>query len=196
MLIPTVIEKTNMGERAYDIYSRLLKDRIIFLGGPIDDHVANLVIAQLLFLANEDPKKDIHLYINSPGGSVTAGLAILDTMQFIKPDVATICVGMAASMGSHLLAAGAKGKRYALPNSEIMIHQPSGGAEGQATDIEISAKRIIKMRERLNEIFAKNTGQKISQIEKDVERDFFMTADESKKYGIIDAVITKPVTVA
>ena len=156
MLIPTVIEKTPLGERAYDIYSRLLKDRIIFLGGPIDDNVANLVIAQLLFLANEDSKKDISLYINSPGGSVTAGLAILDTMQFIKPDVSTICVGMAASMGSHLLAGGAKGKRFALPNSEIMIHQPHGGFEGQATDIEITAKQILKLRQRLNEIFAKN----------------------------------------
>lgn len=195
MLIPTVIEKTNMGERAYDIYSRLLKERIIFLSGPIDDHIANLVIAQLLFLANEDSKKDISLYINSPGGSVTAGLAILDTMKFIKPDVSTICVGMAASMGAHLLAAGTKGKRYALPNSEVMIHQPSGGFEGQASDIEISAKQILKLRHRLNEIFANNTGQKISQVEKDMERDFFMDSAESKKYGIIDAVITKPVEV-
>ena len=195
MLIPTVIEKTNMGERAYDIYSRLLKDRIIFLGGMIDDHVANLVIAQLLFLANEDPKKDIQLYINSPGGSVTAGLAIYDTMQFIKPDVQTICVGMAASMGAHLLAAGAKGKRYVLPNSEVMIHQPSGGFEGQATDIEISAKQILKLRHRLNEIFAKNTGQKLAKIQNDMERDFYMDAEEAKKYGIIDSVITKPVTI-
>jgi ATP-dependent Clp protease protease subunit len=193
MLIPTVIEKTSMGERAYDIYSRLLKERIIFLGGPIDDQVANLVIAQLLFLANEDSKKDISLYINSPGGSVTAGLAILDTMNFIKPDVSTICVGMAASMGSHLLAAGAKGKRFALPNSEIMIHQPHGGFEGQVTDIEITAKQIIKLKERLNEIFAKNTGQKLAQIQKDMERDFFMDSSEAKKYGIIDAVITKAV---
>ncbi len=191
MLIPTVIEKTNMGERAYDIYSRLLKDRIIFLGGPIDDHVANLVIAQLLFLANEDPKKDIQLYINSPGGSVTAGLAIHDTIRFIKPDVSTICVGIAASMGAHLLAAGTKGKRYSLPNSEIMIHQPSGGVEGKASDIEISAKQILKLRQKLNEIFAKNTNQKLSKIEKDMERDFYMDADEAKKYGIIDAVITK-----
>lgn len=191
MLIPTVIEKTPLGERAYDIYSRLLKDRIIFLGGPIDDNVANLVIAQLLFLANEDSKKDISLYINSPGGSVTAGLAILDTMQFIKPDVSTICVGMAASMGSHLLAGGAKGKRFALPNSEIMIHQPHGGFEGQATDIEITAKQILKLRQRLNEIFAKNTGQKLSQVEKDMERDFYMSSLESKKYGIIDEVISK-----
>lgn len=195
MLIPTVIEKTNMGERAYDIYSRLLKDRIIFLGGVIDDHVANLVIAQLLFLANEDSKKDISLYINSPGGVVTAGMAIYDTMQFVKPNVSTICVGVAASMGAFLLSGGAKGKRYALPNAEIMIHQPSGGAEGQATDIEISAKRILKMRARLNEIMAKNTGQKIAQIERDVERDYFMDAEEGKKYGIIDEVITKPTIV-
>lgn len=195
MLIPTVIEKTNMGERAYDIYSRLLKERIIFLGGSIDDQVSNLVIAQLLFLANEDPKKDIQLYINSPGGSVTSGLAILDTMQFVKPDISTICVGMAASMASHLLAAGAKGKRFALPNSEVMIHQPHGGFEGQASDIEITAKQILKLRHRLNEIFAKNTGQKVTQVEKDMERDFYMDASEAKKYGIIDAVITKPTTV-
>jgi ATP-dependent Clp protease protease subunit len=191
MLIPTVIEKTVGGERAYDIYSRLLRDRIIFLAGPIDDNVANIVIAQLLFLANEDPKKDIYLYINSPGGSVTSGLAILDTMQFIKPDVSTICIGMAASMGSHLLAAGAKGKRFALPNSEIMIHQPHGGFEGQATDIEITAKQILKLRHKLNEIFSKNTGQKMPQVEKDMERDFYMDAAEAKKYGIIDDVITK-----
>ncbi len=191
MLIPTVIEKTSGGERAYDIYSRLLKDRIIFLGGPIDDQVANLVIAQFLFLANEDSKKDIYLYINSPGGSVTAGLAILDTMNFIKPDVSTICVGMAASMGSHLLAAGAKGKRFALPNAEVMIHQPHGGFEGQVTDIEITARQVIKLKERLNEIFAKNTGQKLTQVQKDMERDFFMDSQEAKKYGIIDSVITK-----
>lgn len=191
MLIPTVIEKTNMGERAYDIYSRLLKERIIFLGGPIDDQVANLVIAQLLFLANEDPKKDISLYINSPGGAVTAGLAILDTMNFIKPDVSTICVGMAASMGSHLLAGGAKGKRFALPNAEVMIHQPHGGFEGQVTDIEITAKQVIKLKERLNEIFAKNTGQKLSKVQADMERDFFMTSKEAKEYGIVDAIITK-----
>lgn len=196
MLIPTVIEKTPMGERAYDIYSRLLKDRIIFLGGPIDDNVANLVIAQLLFLANEDPKKDISLYINSPGGSVTAGLAILDTMNFVKPDVSTICVGVAASMGANLLAGGTKGKRFALPNSEVMIHQPSGGFEGQATDIEITAKQMLKIKKRLNEIFAKNTGQKLSQIEKDMERDFYMDAAESKKYGIIDDVITKAPTLS
>ncbi|MCC7436402.1 ATP-dependent Clp endopeptidase proteolytic subunit ClpP [Candidatus Nomurabacteria bacterium] len=195
MLIPTVIEKTAGGERAYDIYSRLLKDRIIFLAGPIDDHVANLVIAQFLFLANEDSKKDIYLYINSPGGSVTAGLAILDTMNFIKPDVSTICVGMAASMGSHLLAGGAKGKRFALPNSEVMIHQPHGGFEGQVTDIEITAKQVIKLKARLNEIFAKNTGQKLSKIQEDMERDFYMDSSEAKKYGIIDAVITKTPTV-
>lgn len=191
MLIPTVIEKTNMGERAYDIYSRLLKERIIFLAGGIDDNVANLVIAQLLFLANEDPKKDISLYINSPGGSVTAGLAILDTMNFIKPDVSTICVGVAASMGSHLLAGGTKGKRFALPNAEIMIHQPHGGFEGQAADIEITAKQMLKIRHKLNEIFAKNTGQKLTQIEKDMDRDFYMDPTEAKKYGIIDGVITK-----
>jgi ATP-dependent Clp protease, protease subunit len=196
MLIPTVIEKTNMGERAYDIYSRLLRDRIIFLGGPVDDHVANIVIAQLLFLANEDPKKDIYLYINSPGGHVTSGLAIYDTMQFVKPDVSTICVGMAASMGAFLLAGGAKGKRFALPNSEVMIHQPSGGAEGQATDIEISAKHILKTRELLNQILAKNTGKKIEEIERDVERDFFMDAPAAVKYGIIDEVITKPTKVS
>ncbi len=196
MLIPTVIEKTNMGERAYDIYSRLLKDRIIFMGGQIDDHVANLVIAQLLFLANEDPKKDIHLYINSPGGSATATLAMMDTMNFIKPDVSTICVGMAASGGAWLLSAGAKGKRYALPNSEIMIHQPLGGAEGQATDIDIRAKQILKLRENLAKIMAKNTGQPLAKIEQDIERDFYLGAEEGKKYGIIDAVITKPLPLA
>ncbi len=191
MLIPTVIEKSQFGERAYDIYSRLLRERIIFLGGQVDDQSANIIIAQLLFLASEDPKKDIHLYINSPGGSITAGFAIYDTMQFIKPDVSTISVGMAASMGAFLLAGGAKGKRFALTNAEVMIHQPSGGAEGQASDIEISAKRILKMRADLNEILAKNTGQKLSQIEKDVERDFFMSAAEAKKYGIIDEILTK-----
>ena len=188
ILIPTVIEKSNFGERAYDIYSRLLKDRIIFLGGAIDDTVANIVIAQLLFLESEDPKKEISLYINSPGGHVTAGLAILDTMNHIKPDVSTVCVGLAASMGAVILAAGKKGKRFALPNSEIMIHQPSGGMEGTAADIEISAKQIIRLRERLNQILAANTGQTVAQIEKDVNRDFFMTADEAKKYGIIDKV--------
>lgn len=195
MLIPTVIEKTTNGERAYDIYSRLLRDRIIFLAGPIDDNVANIVIAQLLFLANEDSKKDIYLYINSPGGSVTAGLAILDTMQFVKPDVSTICFGIAASMGSHLLAAGTKGKRYALPNSEVMIHQPSGGVEGKASDLEINIKQILKSRHQLNEIFAKNTGQKLAQVEKDMDRDFYMDPQEAKKYGIIDEVISKATAV-
>jgi ATP-dependent Clp protease protease subunit len=191
MLIPTVIEKSQFGERAYDIYSRLLKENIIFLGGPIDSDTANIVIAQLLFLENEDPKKDISLYINSPGGHVGDGLAILDTMNHIKNDVSTVCVGMVASMAAVILSAGAKGKRFALPNSEIMIHQPHGGAEGQASDIEISAKRIIKNRESLNKILSKNTGQSLSKIEKDVDRDFFMDADESKKYGIIDKVIEK-----
>ncbi len=191
MLIPTVIEKTPQGERAYDIYSRLLKDRIIFLGGPIDDNVANLVIAQLLFLANEDAKKDIFLYINSPGGSATATLAMMDTISFIKPDVATICIGMAASGGAWLLSAGTKGKRYALPNSEIMIHQPLGGAEGQATDIDIRARQILKLRENLVKIMSKNTGQSVSKITQDIDRDFYLTAEEGKKYGIIDAVITK-----
>lgn len=188
-LIPTVIEKTTLGERAYDIYSRLLKENIIFLGGPIDDGVANIIIAQLLFLQSEDPKKDITLYVNSPGGHVTAGLAIIDTMNNIKNDVSTVCVGLAASMGAVILSAGAKGKRYALPNSEIMIHQPHGGAEGQASDIEISAKRIIKNRDILNKILAKNTGQALSKIEKDVDRDFFLQSDEAKKYGIIDKVL-------
>lgn len=189
MLIPTVIEKTNFGERAYDIYSRLLKERIIFLGGPIDDHVANIVIAQLLFLESEDPKKDISLYINSPGGSVTATLAMLDTMNHVKPDVSTVCVGMAASGAAILLSGGAKGKRLALPNAEVMIHQPHGGAEGQATDIEITAKQILKLRSRLNKILADATGQTLAQIEKDVERDYFMDASEAKKYGIIDKVL-------
>ncbi len=188
MLVPMVIEKSQFGERAYDIYSRLLKERVIFLGGGIDSDSANLVIAQLLFLESEDPKKDISLYINSPGGSVTATLAMIDTMNHIKPDVSTVCVGMAASGGAWLLSAGAKGKRYALPNAEVMIHQPSGGAEGQATDIEITAKQILKLRERLNKILSKNTGQSIERIEKDVERDFFMTAEEAKKYGLIDKV--------
>jgi ATP-dependent Clp protease, protease subunit len=187
-LVPMVIEKTQFGERAYDIYSRLLKERILFLGGPVEDYVANLVVAQLLFLAAEDPKKDIQLYINSPGGSVTAGLAILDTMNFIKPDVSTVCVGIAASMGSVILSAGAKGKRFALPNSEVMIHQPWGGVQGQASDIEITAKHILATRDRLNKILAKNTGKDLAQVEKDVDRDFFMTADEAKKYGVIDSV--------
>lgn len=189
-LVPMVIEQTNRGERAYDIYSRLLKDRIIFIGTPIDDDVANLVVAQLLFLAAEDPEKDIHLYINSPGGSVTAGLAIYDTMQYIKPDVSTICVGMAASMGALLLAAGAKGKRFALPNSEIMIHQPLGGVRGQASDIKIHADWILKTKERLNQILAERTGQPLEKIERDTDRDHFMSAEEAKEYGIIDAVIT------
>jgi len=189
ILIPTVIEKSQFGERAYDIYSRLLRERIVFLAGPIDDNVANIVIAQLLFLQSEDSKKDISLYINSPGGSVTSALAILDTMNHIKPDVSTTCVGIAASAGALLLSAGQKGKRFALPNAEVMIHQPWGGAEGRAADIEITAKQIIKTREKLNEILAKNTGQPISRIEKDVDRDYFMGADEAKKYGIIDKVI-------
>ena len=188
MLIPTVIEKSQFGERAYDIYSRLLKDRIILLGGPVEDHMANLIVAQLLFLESEDSKKDIQLYINSPGGSVTAGLAILDTMNHVKPDIATVCVGMGASIASVLLSAGAKGKRSALPNAEVMIHQPWGGAQGQASDIEITAKHILNTRERLNKMLAKNTGQSLSKIEKDTDRDFFMTADEAKKYGIIDTV--------
>lgn len=189
MLIPTVIEKTHAGERAYDIYSRLLKDRIIFIGGPIDDTMANIVIAQLLFLENEDSKKDISMYINSPGGSVTSTLAMLDTMNFIKPDVSTVCVGIAASGGSILLAGGAKGKRYILENAEVMIHQPWGGAQGQATDIEITAKHILATRERLNKILAERTGQKLSKIEKDVERDFYMSAEEAKKYGIVDKIM-------
>jgi ATP-dependent Clp protease protease subunit len=189
MLVPMVVEKSSFGERAYDIYSRLLKERIVFLGGPIDSDVANLVIAQLLFLASEDPKKDISFYINSPGGHVSAGLAILDTMNHIQPNVSTVCVGMAASMGAVLLSAGEKGKRFALPNAEIMIHQPSGGAEGMAADIEITAKQILKLRERLNKILAKNTGQKVEKVAFDVDRDYFMTADEAHKYGIIDKVL-------
>ncbi|OHA83121.1 MAG: ATP-dependent Clp endopeptidase, proteolytic subunit ClpP [Candidatus Yonathbacteria bacterium RIFCSPLOWO2_01_FULL_47_33b] len=187
-LIPTVIEKSSSGERAYDIYSRLLKERIIFLTGAIDDDVANIAIAQLLFLESEDPKKDIYLYINSPGGSVSAGMALHDTMQHIKPDVSTICVGIAASMGAFLLSSGAKGKRFILPNAEVMIHQPLGGAEGQASDIAISAKHILKIRENLNKMLAKNTGKPLSQIEKDTDRDFFMSADEAKKYGIVDEI--------
>ena len=190
MLVPMVVEKTSMGERAYDIYSRLLKERIIFLGGPIDSDAANLVVAQLLFLASEDPKKDISFYINSPGGHVSAGFAILDTMNHIQPNVSTVCVGMAASMAAVLLSSGQKGKRYALPNAEVMIHQPHGGAEGRAADIEITAKQILKLRERLNKVLAKNTGQKIDKIEKDVDRDFFMTAEECVKYGIVDKVLT------
>ena len=191
MLIPTVIEQTGRGERAYDIYSRLLKDRIILLGSAIDDNVANSIVAQLLFLAAEDPDKDISLYINSPGGSITSGMAIYDTMNFIKPNVATICIGMAASMGAFLLQAGEKGKRFALPNAEIMIHQPLGGTQGQASDIKIHAERIIKMREKLNQIMADNTGQPLEVIERDTERDYFMSADQAKDYGLIDKVMTR-----
>ncbi|MCU0678695.1 MAG: ATP-dependent Clp endopeptidase proteolytic subunit ClpP [Candidatus Pacebacteria bacterium] len=187
-LVPMVIEKTQGGERAYDIYSRLLRERIIFITGGIEDHMANLVVAQLLFLEAEDPKKDIFLYINSPGGSVTAGLSIIDTMHHIKPDVATVCVGMAASMGSLILSQGAKGKRAILPNAEVMIHQPSGGAYGQASDIDITAKHIMKTRDRLNKMLAKATGQKLTQIEKDVDRDYFMDAEEAMKYGIVDVM--------
>ncbi|MBU5445351.1 ATP-dependent Clp endopeptidase proteolytic subunit ClpP [Paenibacillus sp. MSJ-34] len=186
-----VVEQSNRGERAYDIYSRLLKDRIIFLGTQVNDVVANSIIAQMLFLAAEDPDKDIHLYINSPGGSITAGMAIYDTMQHIKPDVSTICVGMAASMGAFLLAGGAIGKRLALPNSEVMIHQPLGGAEGQATDIEIRAKRIIALRDKLNRILAERSGQPLERIEKDTDRDYFMSAYEAKEYGLIDKVVEK-----
>jgi len=189
--VPMVIEQSNRGERAYDIYSRLLKDRIIFLGSGVNDVVANSIIAQMLFLAADDPEKDISLYINSPGGSITAGMAIFDTMQYIKPDVSTICVGMAASMGAFLLTAGAKGKRYALPNSEVMIHQPLGGAEGQASDIEIRAKRILKMRDKLNLILADRTGQPLERIEKDTDRDYFMSAEEAQKYGLVDKVIER-----
>lgn len=190
-LIPTVIEKSGHIERAYDIYSRLLRDRIIFLGEPINDHVANIVIAQFLFLDAENKDKDIKFYINSPGGSVTAGMAIYDTMQYVKSDVSTICVGMAASMGATLLAAGAKGKRFALPNSEVMIHQIMGGTEGQASDIKIRAEHILKVKNKMNKILAFHTGQKISQVEQDTDRDRFMSADEAKKYGIIDKIITK-----
>ena len=189
-LIPMVIEQSGRGERAYDIYSRLLKERVIFLVGPISDGMANLIVAQLLFLESENPDKDIHLYINSPGGSVSAGLAIYDTMQFVKPDVSTMCVGIAASMGSFLLMAGAKGKRLSLPNSRVMIHQPSGGAQGQATDIEIHAREILKTREQLNQIYAERTGQPIEKIRADMERDFFMDPEESKAYGLIDQVLT------
>lgn len=190
MLVPMVIEKSPLGERAYDIYSRLLKERIVFLGGPIDGDVANLVVAQLLFLASEDAKKDISFYINSPGGHVSAGLAILDTMNHIQPEVSTVCVGIAASMAAVLLSAGEKGKRFMLPNAEVMIHQPSGGAEGMAADIEISAKHILKTRAALNKILAKNTGQKLEKIEKDVDRDFFMDAEEAVKYGIVDKTLS------
>ena len=188
-LVPYVIEQTNHGERTYDIYSRLLKDRIIFLGGEIDDNVANIVVAQLLFLEAEDSKKDISIYINSPGGSVTAGMAIYDTMKYIKPDVSTICVGMAASMGAFLLSAGEKGKRYALPNAEIMIHQPLGGASGQASDIKIHAEHILKIKDKLNRILAENTGKDLSVIEQDTDRDNYMSADQAKEYGLIDSVV-------
>jgi ATP-dependent Clp protease, protease subunit len=190
-LIPTVIEQTNRGERAYDIYSRLLKDRIIMLGSGIDDNVANSIVSQLLFLEAENPEKDISIYINSPGGSITAGMAIYDTMQFIKPDVQTICIGMAASMGAFLLTAGTKGKRYALPNAEVMIHQPLGGAQGQATEIEIAAKRILFLRDKLNGIMAERTGQPLEVISKDTDRDNFMTATQAKEYGLIDHIIER-----
>ena len=190
-LVPMVVEQTSRGERAYDIYSRLLKERVIFIVGPIEDHMANLVVAQLLFLESENPDKDIHLYINSPGGSVTSGMSIYDTMQFIKPDVSTMCIGLAASMGAVLLTAGAAGKRYCLPHSRTMIHQPLGGFQGQAADIEIHAKEILSTRERLNTLLAKHTGQPIEQITKDTDRDFFMSAEESVKYGLIDQVMDK-----
>jgi|SRR5690554_1590958 len=192
-LVPMVVEQTARGERSYDIFSRLLKERVIFLTGQVEDHMANLVCAQLLFLEAENPDKDIHLYINSPGGSVTAGMSIYDTMQFIKPDVSTMCMGQACSMGAFLLAAGAEGKRYCLPNSRVMIHQPSGGAQGQASDIHIHAQEILKIRERLNSILAKHTGQKLAQVELDTERDKFMSADEAKEYGIVDSVVSSRV---
>ncbi|WP_296273458.1 ATP-dependent Clp endopeptidase proteolytic subunit ClpP [Rhodoferax sp.] len=190
-MVPMVIEQSGRGERSYDIYSRLLKERVIFLVGPVNDHVANLVVAQLLFLESENPDKDISFYINSPGGSVSAGMAIYDTMNFIKPEVSTLCTGMAASMGAFLLAAGAKGKRFSLPNSKIMIHQPSGGSQGQATEIEIQAREILKTREQLNKILAECTGQPLERIERDTERDYYMTAQETKEYGLIDQVISK-----
>ncbi|SDF50095.1 ATP-dependent Clp endopeptidase proteolytic subunit ClpP [Sporomusa acidovorans] len=189
--VPIVVEQSNRGERAYDIYSRLLKDRIVFIGGPIDDNVANLFIAQLLFLESEDPEKDIHVYINSPGGVVTAAMAMYDTMQYVKPDVTTTCMGQAASAGAVLLAAGAKGKRYALPNSRIMIHQPLGGAQGQATDIEIHAREILRMREHINGILVHHTGQPMEKIQNDTERDFFMSSEQAKEYGLIDAVVVR-----
>ena len=190
-MVPIVIEQSGRGERAYDIYSRLLRERVIFLVGPVNDQTANLVVAQLLFLESENPDKDISLYINSPGGSVSAGLSVYDTMQFVKPDVSTLCMGLAASMGAFLLAAGAKGKRFALPNSRIMIHQPSGGAQGQATDIEIQAREILKLRESLNAILAERTGQPLEKIRADSERDFFMSSEEAKGYGLIDQVIAR-----
>ena len=189
VLVPMVVEQTSRGERAYDIYSRLLKDRIIFLGSAIDDHVANLVVAQMLFLESEDPKKDINLYINSPGGSVYAGMAIFDTMRYVKPAISTICVGLAASFGAVLLSAGDKGKRFSLPNSRIMLHQPLGGAQGQAVDIEIHAREILKIRERLNVILSENTGQPVETISKDTDRDFFMSAEDARKYGLIDEIL-------
>lgn len=195
-LVPMVVEQTARGERAFDIYSRLLKERIIFLVGGIDDHVANLVVAQMLFLESENPDKDIHLYINSPGGVITSGLSIYDTMKFIKPDVATMCIGQACSMGSFLLSAGAKGKRFSLPNSRVMIHQPSGGAQGQATDIEIQAREILYMRSKLNGLYAEHTGQPLEKIERDMERDNFMTAEQAKEYGLIDQIIDKRASAA
>jgi ATP-dependent Clp protease protease subunit len=190
-LVPMVVEQSSRGERAYDIYSRLLKERVIFLVGQVEDHMANLIVAQMLFLESENPDKDIHLYINSPGGSVTAGLSIYDTMQFIKPDVSTMCIGQAASMGAFLLTAGAKGKRFCLPNSRTMIHQPSGGAQGQATDIHIQSQEILKIKERLNNLMAKHTGQSVDKVTEDTERDNFMSAEESKDYGLIDEVLDK-----
>ena len=190
-MVPVVIEQSGRGERAYDIYSRLLRERVIFLVGPVNDHTANLVVAQLLFLESENPEKDISLYINSPGGSVSAGMAIFDTMNFIKPQVSTLCTGMAASMGAFLLAAGAKGKRFSLPNSKVMIHQPLGGTQGQATEIEIAAREIIKTRERLNQMLSEATGQPLSRIEQDTERDYYLTAEEAKAYGLVDDVIAK-----
>lgn len=190
-LVPMVIEQTARGERAFDIYSRLLKERIIFIVGPIEDHMANLVNAQLLFLESENPDKDIHLYINSPGGVITSGLSIYDTMRFIKPDVATMCIGQAASMGAFLLSAGAKGKRFALPNARVMIHQPSGGAQGQASDIEIQAREILYLREKLNKLMAEHTGQALEKIERDVERDYFMNAEQAKEYGLIDRILVQ-----
>ena len=190
-MVPVVIETSGRGERAYDIYSRLLRERVIFLVGPVNDHTANLIVAQLLFLESENPDKDISLYINSPGGSVSAGMAIYDTMNFIKPSVSTLCIGMAASMGAFLLAAGAKGKRFSLPNSKVMIHQPLGGTQGQATEIEIAAREVLKTRERLNQLLSENTGQPLSRIEVDTERDYYLTADEAKAYGLVDDVIAK-----
>ncbi|MEG1002535.1 ATP-dependent Clp endopeptidase proteolytic subunit ClpP [Clostridium sp.] len=190
-LVPMVVEQTNRGERSYDIFSRLLKDRIIMINGEINDATSNLVVAQLLFLESEDPDKDIYIYINSPGGSITAGMAIYDTMQYIKPDVCTICIGLAASMGSFLLSSGTKGKRYALPNAEIMIHQPLGGFQGQATDFDIHAKRILRIKDKLNQILSENTGKPIEELKLDVERDYFLEADEAKEYGLVDKVITK-----